>query len=60
MKNQKKDLDMFLDRKLGQLEFSKELQFIIKDDLLVSYDFKSLYPSAHIDIHSTWSKIETA
>ena len=33
---------------------------IKKDDLLVSYDFNSLYPSAQIDKNSTWPKIETA
>ena len=56
----KKELDKFLERKLGELEISKELQKIDKDDLLVSYDFKSLYPSAQIDKNSTWPKIETA
>ena len=54
-----KDLDKFLERKLGELNISKELQKIDKDDLLVSYDFNSLYPSAHIDKNSTWPKIET-
>ena len=44
-----KELDKFLERKLGELEISKELQKIDKDDLLVSYDFNSLYPSAQID-----------
>ena len=56
----KKDLDKFIDKKLGELEISKELQEINKDDLLVSYDFNSLYPSAQIDKNSTWPKIETA
>ena len=56
----KKELDKFLERKLGELENSKELQKINKDDLLVSYDFNSLYPSAQIDKNSTWPKIETA
>ena len=55
-----KELDKFLERKLGELEFSKELQKINKDDLLVSYDFNSLYPSGQIDKSSTWPKIETA
>ena len=41
------------------MEISKELQKI-KDDLLVSYDFNNLYPSAQIDINSTWPEIETA
>ena len=44
----KKELDNFLEKKLGELELSKELQKINKDDLLVSYDFNSLYPSAQI------------
>ena len=56
----KKELDKFLEKKLGNLEISKELQKINKDDLLVSYDFNSLYPSAQIDKNSTWPKIETA
>ena len=41
------------------MENSKELQTTGKDDLLVSYDFNSLYPSAQIDINSTWPKMET-
>ena len=56
----KKELEKFLERKLGELEISKELQKINKDDLLVSYDFNSLYPSAQIDKNSFWPKIETA
>ena len=56
----KKELDNFLDKKLGELNISKDLQKINKDDLLVSYDFNSLYPSAQIDKNSTWPKIETA
>ena len=56
----KKELDKFLEKKLGELEISKDLQKINKDDLLVSYDFNSLYPSAQIDENSTWPKIETA
>ena len=56
----KKELDKFLDKKLGELEISKEIQKISKDDLLVSYDFNSLYPSAQIDLSSTWPKIETS
>ena len=55
-----KELDKFLDTKLGELEISTELQKINKDDLLVSYDFNSLYPTAQIDKNSTWPKIETA
>ena len=33
---------------------------ISKSDLLISYDFNSLYLSAQIDINSTWPKFETA
>ena len=56
----KEELDKFLDKKLGEIEISKDLEKINKDDLLVSYDFNSLYPSAQIDINSTWPKIETS
>ena len=56
----KKELDKFLEKKLGNLEISKDLQKINKDDLLVSYDFNSLYPSAQMDKNSSWPKIETA
>ena len=56
----KKELEKFIDIKLGELETSKELQKINKDGLLVSYDFNSLYPSAQIVINSTWLKIETS
>ena len=59
-KTNKKELEKFLEKKLGEINISKELQKINKDDLLVSYDFNSLYPSAQIDINSTWPKIETA
>ena len=41
------------------METSKELQNTIKDDLLVSYDFNSLYPSGQICINNVWPKIET-
>ena len=56
----KKDLDKFINKKLGELEISKELQKIDKEDFLVSYDFNSFYPSAQIDKNSTWPKIETS
>ena len=56
----KKELDDFLDKKLGELNISDDLQKINEDDLLVSYDFNSLYPSAQIDKNSTWPKIETS
>ena len=56
----KKELNKSLDKKLGESEISKELQNIKKDDLLVLYDFNSVYPSAQIDINGPWPKIETA
>ena len=55
-----KELNKFLGKTLGGLEISKELQKFNKTDLLVSYDFNSLYPSAQIDINITWPKIQTA
>ena len=55
-----KELDKILEKKLGELGISKKLHKINNDDLLVSYDFNSLYPSAQVDINSTWPKIETA
>ena len=55
-----KELDDFLEKELGELKISKELQKINKDDLLVSYDFNSLYSSDQIDINRSWPKIETS
>ena len=49
-----KELDKNLEKKLGGLEIIKELQKIIKDELLVSYDSSSLCASAHIDVNKTW------
>ena len=46
-------------KKLGNLEISKDLQNINKEDLLVSYDFNSLYPSPQMDTKSTWPEDET-
>ena len=56
----RKDLDKFLDKKLGELENSKEIQKINKNDLIVSFDLNRLYPSAQMDLISSWPKIETA
>ena len=53
-------MDKFLDKKLGEMEISREIQKIYLNDLLVSYDFNSLYSSAQIDINSYWPKIEIA
>ena len=55
----KRELDKFLEKKLGEINISKELQKINKKDLSVSYDFNSLYPNAQIDANSTWPKIAT-
>ena len=55
----KKKLDILLDIKIGELEISKEIQSLKKDDLLVSYDLNSLYPGAQIDINTIWPKTET-
>ena len=41
------------------MEISKESKNINKDDLLVSYDLNTLYPSAQLDVNITWPKIET-
>ena len=49
-----------MEKKLEELEIIKEIHKINKDDLLVSYVFNSLYPSAQIVSHSTWPQIETA
>ena len=59
-KRKRKEKDKIPDKELGEIEISKALQNINKDDLLVSYDNNSLHPSAQIDVYSTWPKIETA
>ena len=50
----KKDMEEFFNKKLCDLKISKALRIIIKADLLVSYDFNSLYPSVESDKVSTW------
>ena len=42
------------------MEFTKELQFIDKYDLLESDVFNSSSSNAQIDLNCTWPKIETA
>ena len=42
----KKESENLLDKTLGELESSTELQIINNDNLIVSYDFNSLYSSA--------------
>ena len=50
-----KELDNFLDKKLGEVEISIDLQNISKSDLLVSFDFNSVCRCAQIDSNSTWA-----
>ena len=52
----KKELDKFVNKKLGKLEISKDIQNRNRDDSLVSYNFNSLYPSDQIDFNSSWPK----
>ena len=56
----KKEMKRFINKKLGELLISKDFQKINENDLLVSYNFNSLYPSAEGDKESTWPAIETA
>ena len=42
------------------MEVSKALRLINKYDLLVSYEFQSLYPSAEADRDCEWPAVETA
>ena len=53
-------MEEFVNNKLGDLKISKGLQKLDNSDLLCSYDFKSLYPSAPADKNSTWPAIEMA
>ena len=55
-----KELEKFLDKKSENQKSVRNYKKFQKDDLLVSYDFTSLYPSAQIDIKSSWPKSETA
>ena len=50
----------FDNNKPGDLEISKDLQKINKDDLLVSYDFNCLYPMAQADRDTRWPAIDTS
>ena len=52
-------MEGFVNEKFGDLEVSKVLRMINKDDLLVSYDIPSPYPSAEADWNSIWRAIET-
>ena len=53
-------MEGFVNKKLGDLEVNRTLRRINKDDLLVSYDFNSVYPIAQADNDSTWHATETA
>ena len=53
-------MEDFVNETHGDLEVGMALRMINKDDLLVSYDFNSLSPSAEVDGNSTWPAIETA
>ena len=57
MKKYRKKVDKFLNKNLGDLSIGKETKD--KDDLLVSYDFNFLCPSAQIDKNSTWPKVRS-
>ena len=53
-------MEEFINIKLGGSKNRKDLQKKYIDNLLVSYDFNSLYPSAQADKYSTWPAIETS
>ena len=55
-----KETEDFVDENFVDLEVSKDLRMINKDDLLVSGDFNNIYRIAEADGNSTWSAIETA
>ena len=55
-----KHFENYIKKKLSSLPISKELKTVDKSDLLVSTDYKSLYPSAMAHEKSTWPAIETA
>ena len=56
----KNEIDEFIYEKHQELPISKDLQEIDKSDLLVSYDFNSLYQSAQAEKNSTRPSNETA
>ena len=56
------DKNKYINEKLSELEISKKLILSWKkefDDLLMTFDATSLYPSAMYDESSTYPKIET-
>ena len=53
-------MEDFVNKKIGDLEVSKALRRLNKDNFLVSYDFNSLYSSTEADKKSTWPAIETS
>ena len=53
------DKDRYINEKLTELDISKKLKALNRDDLLMAFDATSLYPSAMYDENSTYPKIET-
>ena len=53
------DKKKYINEKLSELEISKKLKALNRDDLLMAFDATSLYPSAMYDENSTYPKIET-
>ena len=56
----KQHLENYIKKKLSSLPISEKLNKIDKSDLLVSSDYKSLYPSLMAHEKSNWPAIETA
>ena len=54
-KRTEKEMKKFVDKKLEDLDIRRTLQNVDESDLIVLYDFKSLYPSAQIDRSSSLS-----
>ena len=52
-------MEEFHNKMVGDLEITENLREIDINDLLVSYNFSSLYPSAQVDNDSTWPAIDT-
>ena len=48
-KRTEKEMKKFVDKKLEDLDIRRTLQNVDESDLIVLYDFKSLYPSAQVD-----------
>ena len=59
-RNNIKELEEYIDRKVARIPVSKQLALIDKSDLLVSSDYNSLYPLAMAHPDSKWPTIATA